>query len=332
MKDRRTHFLGAIVALLLLAWWTARIIMLPLGGNATVYVMVPTGSSASSVSRLLAERGAIRSSFGFRLLARVTGKTSQLKPGAYEFSVPMTPMQVLDRIAKGEVSARWVTFPEGFTVRQIADRLAADGLANKEKFLELALYQGSSFRTSFDHPGNSLEGFLFPDTYLIPSRAPEDVIIRDMLKCFERKVAVPYSTDIARSGWTLRDIVTLASLIEREARAPKDRPLISSVLRNRLGKGMRLECDATVLYALGEHKDRVLYRDLEIDSPYNTYLNAGLPPGPIASPGLSCIDAALHPARSDCLFYVARPDGSHIFTRTLEEHNRARQAVRREAG
>jgi UPF0755 protein len=332
MKTRRILYLWGIATLFLLAWWMARSILTPLGGSATVYVMVPRGSSAGSVSRLLAERGVIRSPLGFRLLARVTGKTSRLKPGAYKFSTSMTPMQVLDRIAKGEVTARWVTFPEGFTVRQIADRLAAGGLANKEKFLELALGQGSSFRTNFDHPGNSLEGYLFPDTYLIPSGASESVIISEMLKCFERKVAVPYSTDIARSGWTLHDVLTLASLIEREARVSKDRPLISGVLRNRLGKGMRLECDATVLYALGEHKDRVLYRDLEVDSPYNTYRYAGLPPGPIANPGLNCIEAALHPAQSDYLYYVARPNGSHIFTRTLEEHNRARLAVRGGAG
>ncbi len=328
MKGKGALFLWALAILVLAAWWIVRITMSPLGGTSTVYVMIPRGSSAGRVSHLLEEHKVIRSSFGFRLLVRVTGKTSQLKPGAYKFSPSMAPMQVLDRIANGEVTARWVTIPEGFTVYQIADRLASAGLADKARFMDLALHQGSTFQAGFDHPGESLEGYLFPDTYLIPSGATEDMIIRQMLKCFEEKVAIPYSSDITKSGWSLYDIVTLASLIEREARVSKDRPLISSVLRNRLEKGMRLECDATVLYALGEHKDRVLYRDLEVDSPYNTYRNAGLPPGPIANPGLDCIKAALYPQQSDYLYYVARPDGSHVFTSTLEEHNRAKQAIR----
>lgn len=331
MKSRGAILLGVIAVLVLAAWLTARSIMTsPVGGGSTVYVMIPKGSSAGSIGRLLEEKGIIRSAFGFRLLVRLSGKTSELKPGAYKLSPSMTPSQVLDKVAKGEVSARWVTFPEGFTVRQMADRLASDGFVDKDRFIELALHQGSTFKTTFDHTGESLEGYLFPDSYLISSGATEEMIIEQMLKTFEEKVAMPLSADLNRSGWTWHDTVTLASLIEREARMPKDRRLISSVLRNRLKKGMRLECDATVLYALGGHKDRVLYRDLEVDSPYNTYRHAGLPPGPIANPGFACIKAALDPQQSDYLYYVARPDGSHIFTRTLDEHNHARQIARRE--
>lgn len=332
MKSKRIYLLAAMAILALMAWWLASSVMMPVGGNATIYVNVPRGASAGSVGQSLASHGVIRSAFGFGILTRLTGKTSQLKPGAYKFSPSMTPSQVLDRIAKGEVTARWVTFPEGFTVYQIAERLDADGFAKKDRFLELALHGGSAFKTSFDHRGESLEGYLFPDTYLIPSGATEEIIIQEMLACFESKVAIPFSTDISKSGMSINDIVTLASLIEREARVSKDRTLISGVLWNRLDKGMRLECDATVLYALGKHKDRVLYRDLEVDSPYNTYRNVGLPPGAIANPGLDCIQAALHPAKTDCLYYVARPDGSHIFTRTLEAHNQAKQTARREAG
>lgn len=332
MRSRRIYLLAAATMLFLAVWWLIRITVMPLGGYTTVQVQIPKGSSAESIGHTLVEQGIIRSAFGFRLLARVTGKTSKLKPGVYELSSSMTPAQVLDWICRGEVTARWVTFPEGFTVYQIADRLGRKGLANKERFLELATSEGSTFKTSFRHPGNNLEGYLFPDTYLIPAGANEDAIIREMLKAFESKVVAPYSRDITKSGWSLHDIITLASLIEREARVSKDRPLISGVLRNRLKKGIRLECDATVLYSLGQHKDRVLYRDLEVDSPYNTYRNAGLPPGPIANPGLDCIRAALHPLQSDYLYYVARPDGSHIFSRTIEEHDRARQTARREAG
>jgi UPF0755 protein len=331
-RHRRVPAWAAVMIVMLLVFWLLGAMLIPVGGGRTVTVRIPQGASAGAIGRILARDDVIRSSLGFRFLARITGKGSRLKPGAYRLNSSMSPVEALTKIANGDVSARWVTFPEGFTVKQIADRLAAEGLANEDRFLELALYGGSSFTTGFRHPGNSLEGYLFPDTYLIAPGTTEEAIIREMLACFERKVASPMSSDIARSGMSLRDLVTMASLIEREARVSKDRDLISGVLRNRLKRGMRLECDATVLYALGEHKSRVLYSDLEVESAYNTYRNVGLPPGPIANPGSACISAALHPADVDYLFYVARPDGSHIFSRTMAEHQRARQTARREAG
>lgn len=332
LRRERVCRWAALVAVLIPLCWLVGATEIPVGGGRTVMVRIPQGSSAAAIGRILARDDVIRSSLGFRFLARITGKGSRLKPGAYRLNSSMSPREVLTKIANGEVAARWVTFPEGFTVRQIAERLAAEGLADRARFLELALYGGSSFTTGFRHPGSSLEGYLFPDTYLIAPGTSEEAIIREMLTCFARKVARPMSSDIVRSGMSLHDLVTMASLIEREARVSKDRDLISGVLRNRLKRGMRLECDATVLYALGEHKNRVLYSDLAVESAYNTYRNAGLPPGPIANPGLACIEAALHPADVDYLFYVARPDGSHIFSRTMEEHQRARQTARGEAG
>jgi len=332
LRRERVCRWAALVGVLIPFCWLLGAAVIPVGGGRTVMVLIPQGSSAGTIGRILARDDVIRSSLGFRFLARITGKGSRLKPGAYRLNSSMSPREVLTKIANGEVSARWVTFPEGFTVKQIAERLAAEGLAKRDRFLELALYGGSSFTTGFRHPGNSLEGYLFPDTYLIPTGTSEEAIIREMLACFERKVASPMSSDIARSGMSLRDVITMASLIEREARVSKDRNLISGVLRNRLKRGMRLECDATVLYALGEHKNRVLYSDLEVESAYNTYRNAGLPPGPIANPGMACIRAAMHPARVNYLYYVARPDGSHIFSRTMAEHQRARQTARGEAG
>jgi len=321
----------AVALVALLALWLLGSTLLPAGRVGTVVVQIPRDKSAGEIGRILAASGVIRSSFGFRVLARVTGKGTGLKPGAYELSPSMTPLAVIDKIARGEVCARWVTFPEGFTIRQIAERLDAEGLGSALRFWGLAGYGGAYFRTSFPHPAKSLEGYLFPDTYLLSVGAPEDAIIGEMLDCFGRKVATPLAADISRSGMSLHEVVTLASLIEREAKIPKDRPLISAVLHNRLRRNMRLECDATVLYALGRHKNRVLYKDLDVDSPYNTYLHDGLPPGPVANPGLASIKAALHPASVGYLYYVARPDGSHVFSRTMAEHQRARQIVRREA-
>lgn len=308
--------------------WVAHV-MFASGSNGKVRVTIPKGSSASDIAGILAEKGVVRSAFGFELLARLSGKSGELKPGAYELDPAAGPKAALDKIAGGDVSARWITIPEGFTVRQIGERLEAERIGSADRFIELALYGGDSFDTSFYHPAN-LEGYLFPDTYLVPLGSSEEAVIRLMLDAFGGKVAEPLADDVAGSGMSLRECVIVASLVEREARIPKDRSLISAVIHNRLKKDMLIEVDATVLYALGRHKKRVLFDDLQVDSPYNTYRNRGLPPGPIANPGLEAIKAALHPARSDYLYYVARPDGSHVFSRTFEEHQQAVNRIRRQ--
>jgi UPF0755 protein len=316
---------AAVIVLILVAWWAASGMFLPLGGEGSKIVDIPKGASAGRIGRILAEHRVIRSAVGFNMLARLTNKSSSLKPGAYRLSPSMPPGEIMDTIVKGEVCARWITIPEGFTVRQIAERLAARGLVNEERFLYLAS-NGRYFDVGFPH-GDNLEGYLFPDTYLIPLDSAEESVIRQMLDCFRKKAMGCISS--SQTNMPLDEVVILASMIEREARVPKDRPLVSAVLRNRLNRGMRLEVDATVLYALGRHKTRVLYSDLDVDSPYNTYRNAGLPPGAIANPGLDCIKAALNPARVDYLYYVAKPDGSHIFSRTLAEHDHAKRIAQR---
>jgi UPF0755 protein len=289
-------------------------------------MQIPRGSSTASIARLLDKAGTVRSATGFIILARVKGHSESLKPGAYELSPAMTPDQIMSTIVRGDVYARWVTFPEGFTVWQMAQRLEAEGLADAERFFTLARTSGFTLKTGFPIPGETLEGYLFPDSYLVPVGATEEIIIKQMLDTFDRRV----TPLMAGSRMSLHQVVTLASLIEREAQVPKDRQLISSVLQNRLSRGMKLECDATVLYALGRHKTRVLYRDLKVDSPYNTYLYRGLPPGPIANPGLASIKAALNPASADFLYYTAKVDGSHIFTRTLADHVQATRRARQE--
>lgn len=332
MKSSSVRILIAAAVLLAAAVGIIYSMFAPAGPTGRVTVMIPNGASASGVAEILKEEGVIRSAFGFKLLARLTGKSADLKPGAYDLNPGAGPGDALDQIASGDVSARWITIPEGFTIRQIGDRLEAAKIGSAERFLELARYGGSSFQTKFSSPGGNLEGFLFPDTYLVPNASTEEDVIRLMLDAFDRKVAGPMTDEIARSGMSLQQCVTLASLVEREARISKDRPLVSAVIHNRLRKNMRLEIDATVLYALGHHKGRVLYRDLDVDSPYNTYRNPGLPPGPIASPGLQSIRAAIHPARVSYLYYVARPDGSHIFSQTFEQHQAAIRSVRRGSG
>lgn len=329
MANKKIIIWGCTALAIIICSWLILGILLPVGGGGKKIIRIPSGSSAAEIGQILAAEGVIRSPFGFRILARVTGKGTKLQPGAYELNPPMSPLAVIDKLAKGDVCAHWVTFPEGFTILQIAECLGEKDIMEPKYFSGPAYFNGRNFPANFPHPSDSLEGYLFPDTYLIPVGESADGIIREMLSCFERKVAEPLAADIAQSDMSLHKIITLASLIEREAKVSKDRPLISAILRNRLRKNMRLQCDATVLYALGRHKNRVLYRDLTVDSPYNTYRYPGLPPGPIANPGLASIKAALHPAKVDYLYYVARPDGSHIFSHTLAEHQLARQIVRR---
>lgn len=329
MKNKKRIFASLILILIV---WLLVIMFLPPERSKDLTVSIPKGSSAGDIGQILADQGVIRSAFGFKLMVRIKRIGSDLKPGAYNFQPNMTLSAVIGKIARGDSVSKWLSIPEGFTIRQIADRIKEEGFGNSSRFYSLAKFNGESFQTAFPSPGRSLEGYLFPDTYLVPIGMTEADIIREMLDCFNRKVYEPLADEIRASGMSLHDIVVTASLIEREARVPEDRPLISAVLRNRLKQNMRLGIDATVLYALRKHKDRVLYSDLDVDSPYNTYRNFGLPPGPIANPGVESMKAAIHPADAGFLYYVAKPDGSHVFTDTFEQHKQAIADIKAKAG
>ncbi len=288
-----------------------------------VKVLVPDGASVARIGETLEQCGVIRSAFAFFWYVRWRDVQDKLKSGRYELSGDMTLAEIVAELERGSLDDRLrVTIPEGFTLQQIADTLDAKGLTDGKALVEIATdpKRIALLNADFPLPKNSLEGYLFPDTYAFrPHTAPE-LVLDTFLMNFSRRVVRPYQRDIAASGRSLHQIVTIASLIEREAKVPEDRPRIAGVLDNRLQRGMRLQVDATVLYALGHHKDQVLNSDLKVASPYNTYRHKGLPPGPIANPGLEAIKAALFPEKNDFLYYVARPDGSHIFTRSLAEH------------
>ncbi|MCS6829489.1 MAG: endolytic transglycosylase MltG [Armatimonadota bacterium] len=323
-----TIVVGLAVLLLATAawlWWQLQ----PVGAGTLRLVRITPGMNARQIGQKLQAQGIIRSARMFEWVVRFKGWGGRLKPGTYELRPDMSPVHVARLIAEGKVATSWVTIPEGYTVRQIAQLMQERGVADAEEFLSLATQQGDSFSASFPLPRN-LEGYLFPNTYRLPQGTGARAAIQSMVSLLDREVYQKYHSEIERSGFTFHQILTIASMIEREAKVAADRPLISAVIRNRLQRGMKLEIDATVLYALGKHKSRVLYRDLEIDSDYNTYRRKGLPPGPIANPGVACIEAALRPAQVDYLYYVARPDGSHIFTRTLQEHHVAIARARAE--
>jgi UPF0755 protein len=289
---------------------------------APVVVVIPTGTTAEGVGRRLADAGVVRSARAVVLVSRVLRVADRLQQGEYTVRPAQSTVDIVRMISRGESIQYRVTVPEGYTVAQIADALAAVGVADRDRLLALGLRGGRTLNhaTLEDLPIDSLEGYLFPDTYQFPRGLPEAAVLGRFLDHFNAMVGPEVRAAARARGLTLHQLVTIASLVEREAKVPEERAVIAGVIHNRLARGMRLEIDATVLYALGAHKALVTLKDLEVDSPYNTYRHAGLPPGPIANPGLAAILAAASPADVRYLYYVLRPDGRHHFSRTLDEH------------
>ncbi|MGQ0570491.1 MAG: endolytic transglycosylase MltG [Armatimonadota bacterium] len=317
-------FLGAAASAGL--WWAMR----PVGlADAPVRtVIIAPGESTRQIARRLADAGLVRSPWVVIAAAKRLGATSRLQHGEYALRPTQSAWEIVGAIARGENVQHRVTIPEGYTVTQIADALATAGLVDRDRFLALALHGGRRVtRATLEAlPVDSLEGYLFPDTYVLPRGLGEIAVLNRFLERFDAGVRPDIHAAARGLGLTLHQLLTVASMIERETRVPQERPVIASVIYNRLRRGMRLEIDATVLYALGRHKSVVTERDLAVESPYNTYRHHGLPPGPISNPGLASIRAAATPADAPYLYYVLRPDGGHHFSRTLREHA---EAIRR---
>ena len=298
-----------------------------------ITVEIPARSGVQATGEKLQKDGVVRSAFAFRLWTKWQGEGAKFKAGRYNLSSNMTLAEIGRQLDAGpqETGIR-VTIPEGFTLRQIADLLQEKKLGDAETFLHDVTDATfiEHLQADFPLPKKTLEGYLFPDTYHFEPGTPVKTLVETMLMNFSTRYARPYQHIITQSGQDLHSQVTIASLIEREARVPEDRARIAGVIENRLKRGMKLQIDATVQYALGFHRDKVYFKDLKVDSPYNTYRYKGLPPGPIASPGLPSLDAAAKPETNDFLYYVARPNGSHIFTRTAAEHEAAKQEAREE--
>lgn len=290
-----------------------------------VLVTVKRGWGPREIGEMLEHKHLIRKAAGFRLAIKLNQMSGKMRAGQYLLSPAMTPRQMAEIIALGRTASTAFTVPEGFTVDQIGTRLARLGLGNKDKFVEIARSQGRTFHLrGFTPPSDNLEGYLYPDTYNIPKGATERDIIMMMLSAFRAQALNNEDMALAKSGKAMPDVIKLASLVEREAKVDADRPVIAAVYVNRLNRDMPLQCDATVQYALPEHKDRLYFRDLKVDSPYNTYIHRGLPPTPIGSPGWPSIEAALKPATVNYLFYVARKDGTHAFSSTFEDFKRVK--------
>lgn len=295
-----------------------------------VRITVPQGATLSEVADTLVARGVIRAQRMFELYARFRGDDRRIKSGMYELPTSSSWSDVLEHLTLGTVLTRPVTIPEGFRLRQMAPRIAEiTGIAVDSV---VALMETAGIAQRLGVPGPGAEGYLFPDTYRFAPGVSVESVLRAMVERYEAVWTEDRRARLAELGMSEAELVTLASIVQAEARDVGEMPSISSVYHNRLRDGWLLQADPTVLYALGGPRSRLLYAAIDsvADSPYNTYTQPGLPPGPIGAPGEDAIDAALHPTDEDFMYFVARPDGSHHFTRTLGEHNRATADARRE--
>jgi len=298
------------------------------GGHDQVF-LVREGSTLNDVVNGLMARSIITSKRPFLLWARIMGYSKKIKAGEYRLNSGMTPLKVLDILSKGIILTHRVTIPEGFTRRQIAQLLEEKGLANKREFLVLTGDPVVARR--YDISGPDLEGYLYPDTYQFARGLTTMAIIDTMVNRF-REVMRPFLEKVRHSGMGIEEVVTLASIVEKETGRAEERGIIASVFLNRLKKGMRIESDPTVIYGIRDFNGNLTRDDLTRLTHYNTYLIWGLPPGPIANPGKKAIEAVLYPAKTDYLYFVSRNDGSHYFSKTLSEHNRAVRIYQKKRG
>jgi UPF0755 protein len=295
------------------------------------FVEIPPGAGPITIARRLADAGVVRNVTSFRLALWLSGQGRRLQAGEYRFADPMSARQVVDKIARGDVYVRPLTFPEGLTIKQMAALYESKGFGQAADFIEAA--RNVALVAAIDPAATDLEGYLFPDTYKLPRRATAAQLIARMVQGFTKALTPDLVEAAAARQLSVRQLVTLASIVEKETGNTTERPLVAAVYANRLRIGMPLQCDPTVIYALdrlGRYDGNLTRENLQFDSPYNTYRYPGLPPGPIASPGRASLAAAAHPADADYLYFVSRNDGSHAFAATLDEHNRNVQKYQRD--
>jgi len=295
--------------------------------KGTVDVVIQRGTSFSHALALFREAGAFRTEFPFRVLGRVYGVDRALKPGLYRIPANATPLEVFRMLRNGEIQTVTFTVPEGYTLIEIADVVEKAGIGRSADFLALA--KDPQFLKEIKIEAPSLEGFLFPDTYTVPTVSTPREVILTMVDRFRQIIDKELRPQIEASKLSLLEVVTLASIVEKEAKQDFERPIIASVYLNRLARNMRLEADPTILYGIRPLGEPIRFSEIRNQTPYNTYVIRGLPPGPIANPGLASLRAVLSPETSNYLYFVAREDGTHQFSRTLEEHNRAVRSMRR---
>jgi UPF0755 protein len=306
------------------AWWMYSRLIEPYRGypDAEVFVDIPAGSGPNTIGERLAAAGVVRDAMTFRAAVLVSGRARSLKAGEYRFADPMHALDVINKIARGDVYKRLLTFREGLTILEMSQVFEEKGFGKAAEFRKAA--GNGQLIADLDPAARDLEGYLFPETYSLPRDTPAGVVVAQMVAGFKSALTADLQAAAKDQGLTIRELVTLASLVEKETGAADERPLVAAVYRNRMRIRMGMQADPTVIYALqqaGQYRGNLTRENLQFDSPYNTYRYAGLPPGPIASPGRASLAAAAKPADVDYLYFVSRNDGTHAFASNLGEHN-----------
>jgi UPF0755 protein len=319
----RAFFTAILILILVAAGWLAYGLLIPTNPGGERFIMLRPGSSSRHIASELKKAGIIRSYYAFMALHAVKMRT--LKAGEYRFAQPASAREIYSRLARGDIYFHTVVIPEGFNIYDIAQAMEAAGLGTRDEFLQ-AERADRSLVADIDPDAPSLEGYLFPDTYEFTRTQSTSDILSAMVRRFRQEShALGLTSDYHR-------VVTMASIVEKETAVPEERPLVASVFYNRLDQNIVLATDPAVIYAAllaGRYNGVIHQSDLQFDSPYNTYRRTGLPPGPICNPGAQALAAAMHPAKTDYLYFVSDNAGHHRFSRTMEEHQRNVAAYRR---
>jgi UPF0755 protein len=330
MRLLRTAIKAALLAaqgLLLSGWFwlylESRPARLAEASGPTVFE-IDRGKSVRAIASDLRSRGLLRKKTPFILLYSLFYAPQRLKAGEYELPAAASPEEIMETFIHGKILLHPLTLAGGLTGEEAADVVAAAGFGTGDEFR--AAFAATGTIALLDPQAADLEGYLFPETYRFPKGTSSEEVVEKMVDEFKSVFGPTWRRRAAELGMTVREAVTLASLIEKETARPEEKPLVSAVFHNRLRAGMKLDCDPTIIYSLKKRRPfegRLRTKDLRLDSPYNTYLHAGLPPGPICNPGRASLEAALYPAAAEVFYFVSRNDGTHVFSRTLGEHSRA---------
>ena len=288
---------------------------------AVATVLLPRGVGFIEIVNILDRAGMVKNKLFFSLLALSKGMAGHIKAGEYELNSSMTPGEITDKLARGDIKAYWITIPEDYTLKQIADLLVTDHLVNETTFLSVTT--DPAFLASLNIRAGSAEGYLYPDTYQFTRTMTTREIVKTMVNQFWKKVTPPMVKRAQEMGMSTNEFVTLASLIGKESGYKEEKALISAVFHNRLKKGMKLQSDPTAIYSFNQYTSIVKRKHLDNNTPYNTYKIRGLPPGPIANPAIDSLQAALYPAPVNYLYFVSNNDGTHKFSSNLAAHAHA---------
>jgi len=321
---KRVLLLATILILFLASWFAFEFLSTPKSPTENILYEIERGEGAKSLAEHFKEKGIIQNKMVFLYGHSLFYSQKIIKAGEYVFDLPLSIQKILHTITEGKTLLHSATIPEGLTRMEIADHLESLGFSERQAFLKAS--EDTSSISTMDPDARDLEGYLFPETYFFPKGVTTENIVSIMTDQFKDTFSEEWKRRTEEIGLTIREIIILASLIEKETSLPDERAIVSAVFHNRLKLRMKLDCDPTIIYALkqdGQFKDRLRTKDLRLDSPYNTYLYRGLPPGPIANPGKDSISAALYPADEDFLFFVSKNDGSHHFSRSFREHQNA---------